>query len=529
MSHGAPEPGDLLDARYRLGPRLGTGGMGAVYRAEQLSIGRSVAIKLLHETGKDDGYRRFVEEARSASALQHPHIVEVYDFGRADDGTPYLVMELVDGRPLSTLLAERALGRRDALTVALQVWTALQAAHALGIVHADVKPANIMVGERVGVGVVAKLVDFGIARSATSDDRRIVGSPRYMAPEQFRGHAVDGRADIYALGVVLHEMVTGRPPFEAPTPAEYARAHLEQTPGDLPDDALGDLVRQCLSKHPWQRPTTPDALRRLLQDLDDAEPLPSSTAGEETHDFTAGDTAEASLDVGSRIVDADGVAWVIRQVQLRDARRLHVVAEHDGELRRFVRLHDPDAPGWELELWRDRWLTRLAAIDPTHLCALDRAWWDHDAWVLSGPPPRRPAPHGAGDDPHAVADPRPCVRPPRSRGRTARRRRGPRRPLPRVDPARRRPAAGRPLRGPAASTRVRHPDHRRPHGRVPRSRAARGRRPDRSGARCLRRGCGRRVAANGPRPPRGHADGSRPARSQALVPRCPWGRPPRAR
>lgn len=385
MSHGAPEPGDLLDARYRLGPRLGTGGMGAVYRAEQLSIGRSVAIKLLHETGKDDGYRRFVEEARSASALQHPHIVEVYDFGRADDGTPYLVMELVDGRPLSTLLAERALGRRDALTVALQVWTALQAAHALGIVHADVKPANIMVGERVGVGVVAKLVDFGIARSATSDDRRIVGSPRYMAPEQFRGHAVDGRADIYALGVVLHEMVTGRPPFEAPTPAEYARAHLEQTPGDLPDDALGDLVRQCLSKHPWQRPTTPDALRRLLQDLDDAEPLPSSTAGEETHDFTAGDTAEASLDVGSRIVDADGVAWVIRQVQLRDARRLHVVAEHDGELRRFVRLHDPDAPGWELELWRDRWLTRLAAIDPTHLCALDRAWWDHDAWVLSGP------------------------------------------------------------------------------------------------------------------------------------------------
>ena len=204
--------------RYRMLSEIGRGAMGIVYRGEDEALGRSVAIKTIlasMKTEEQAGYlARFRQEAKALGGLNHPNIITVYEFGD-EDGVAYLAMEYLEGRELRTLIATRSLDLVTAVDIAAQVAEGLAFAHARGVVHRDVKPGNVMVVE----GNRAKIMDFGIARVRISDVKTqtgtLLGSPKYMSPEQVLGRPADHRADIFSLGVVLHEMLTGAPPFTA--------------------------------------------------------------------------------------------------------------------------------------------------------------------------------------------------------------------------------------------------------------------------------------------------------------------------
>ncbi|MBM7517519.1 serine/threonine-protein kinase [Nocardioides nitrophenolicus] len=252
--------------RYRLDSMIATGGMGVVWRATDTRLGRPVAVKVLKPEYADDAMfrSRFEGEARSAAALHHPGIAGVYDYGAGEDGgdlPPYLVMELVDGQPLSALLANaRASGRTlDTAVVQdlmAQAADALGVAHRAGIVHRDVKPANLLVTPERAV----KITDFGIARAldsvALTRTGSVMGTPQYLSPEQARGNPSTPASDVYSLGVVAFECLSGRRPFEAETPVATALAHLQQPVPQLPPSVPGPLaavVRRALAKDPAER------------------------------------------------------------------------------------------------------------------------------------------------------------------------------------------------------------------------------------------------------------------------------------
>ena len=244
--------------RYEIIREIGRGGMATVYLARDPNFQREVAIKVLpHEALHDSSlYQRFQREARTIASLEHPAIVPVYDFGE-EDGQPFLVMRYLSGGSLSAKIKAGPLPIAEAAKVLLRIGDALDAAHAKGIVHRDLKPANILFDQYGN----AYLSDFGIAQlsEATSPltGSAILGTPAYMSPEQIRGDGkVDGRADIYALGIVLFEMLTGKTPFKADTPAQMMMMHLANpTPrlpeekSDLPDTINGVLIR-AMAKDP---------------------------------------------------------------------------------------------------------------------------------------------------------------------------------------------------------------------------------------------------------------------------------------
>jgi serine/threonine protein kinase len=262
-------------ASYRIERLLGRGGMGSVYAAVHTGIGRLVAIKVLHaeHAGIPEYARRFIDEARAVNLIQHPNIVDIHDTGQAPDGSAYLVMEYLHGQPLAMRMRWSG-GRLGHATLrfARQIASALAAAHARGIVHRDLKPDNVMIvgdpempdGERV------KVLDFGIAKlgaaHARLDLRRtaqasIMGTPTYMAPEQCRGaESVDPQADVYALGVILYQLLAGRPPFIARTTSEMLAMHQFATPAPLAHAdphipvRLAGLVHAMLAKEPQARP-----------------------------------------------------------------------------------------------------------------------------------------------------------------------------------------------------------------------------------------------------------------------------------
>jgi serine/threonine-protein kinase len=250
--------------RYRLDSRIATGGMGEVWRATDQVLGREVAVKLLKAEYADDAtFRsRFETEARNAAALHHPHVASVFDFGELpadDDGVPqpYLVMELVRGQPLSALLrgGER-MPPDTAADLIGQAADGIAAAHALGIVHRDVKPANLLVTPDGSV----KITDFGIARAADAvaltQTGQVVGTPQYLSPEQAEGKPATGASDIYSLGVVLYECLAGRRPFDGDSAVATALSHLRDEPPPLPDDVpehLRETVRVALAKDPSAR------------------------------------------------------------------------------------------------------------------------------------------------------------------------------------------------------------------------------------------------------------------------------------
>jgi serine/threonine protein kinase len=203
---------------YRLIDTVGTGGMGVVYRAEQLPLGRIVALKVIRpETSESDDYRaRFLREARLAAAVDHPHIVSVFDFGE-HAGRLYLTMQWVDGVDLQRLIDQRRLDPGRAVRIGTQIAAALGAVHRVGMLHRDIKPANILVRD-IGGEVHAYLTDFGIAKLAEAEGGltrtgMVIGTSGYLSPEQLRGQQPDARSDLYALGCVMFEALTGHHPF----------------------------------------------------------------------------------------------------------------------------------------------------------------------------------------------------------------------------------------------------------------------------------------------------------------------------
>lgn len=265
--------GMLLNNRYQLLERLGAGGMSDVFRARDLMLERSVAIKVLHENYSNDTafQQRFRQEARAAANLSHPNIVTVHDFG-LDHGQLFIVMEHIPGKDLKTLLRQR--GRysvEEAIPLMVQACAGIGYAHRAGLVHCDIKPHNMIVTPDGRL----KVTDFGIARalSTISPDERadvVWGSPQYFSPEQAVGEPPSPASDVYSLGVVLYEVLTGALPFTAPTSEELARMHLEMPPippseyvPDIPS-ALEQIVLKVLAKEPAARYRTADQLGRVL-------------------------------------------------------------------------------------------------------------------------------------------------------------------------------------------------------------------------------------------------------------------------
>jgi serine/threonine-protein kinase len=267
------ESGALLNKRYQLLEQLGTGGMSDVFRARDLMLERSVAIKVLHENySMDQAFQdRFRQEARAAANLSHPNIVTVHDFG-FDYGQLYIVMEYVPGRDLKTILRQR--GRytvEEAIPLMVQACAGIGYAHRAGLVHCDVKPHNMIVTPDSRL----KVTDFGIARALSTilpDERADVvwGSPQYFSPEQAVGEPPSPASDVYSLGIVLYEILTGALPFNAHTSEDLARMHLEDQPipvseyiPDIPP-ALEQIVMKVLAKEPSARYRTADQLGRVL-------------------------------------------------------------------------------------------------------------------------------------------------------------------------------------------------------------------------------------------------------------------------
>ncbi|MFF5075753.1 serine/threonine-protein kinase [Actinoplanes sp. NPDC000266] len=275
------ESGQLIAGRYRLGEQLGRGGMAVVWRADDEVLGREVAVKVLSPSlaGDPELRRRIRDEARAVARLRHVNVVAVYDYGEfADSGhtLSFVVMELVDGRTLADMLTGGRLPWQVAVLIGAQVAAALAAAHADGIVHRDVKPANIMV---TGSGV--KLVDFGISATVgvlDGQDGQVLGTPAYLAPERIAGGPVRPATDVYALGLLLHLALAGRMPWDASTVTQMVRAHVYAKPDPLPPIAglpseVRRLVARCLTKNAADRPSSIE----VSEVLGELAGLPSAT------------------------------------------------------------------------------------------------------------------------------------------------------------------------------------------------------------------------------------------------------------
>ncbi|MEU4567766.1 serine/threonine-protein kinase [Micromonospora sp. NPDC023956] len=267
-----------LDGRYRLEQRIGLGGMSEVWRAHDVVLDRTVAVKLILP-GQDDGptsVERIRAEARSAARLVHPNVASVHDFGTSSTATgqpvPYIVMELAEGETLAAHVRSGPLDWRIAARVCAEVSAALSAAHAQGIVHRDVKPANVVL---TPAGV--KVLDFGIATPTGTRDQvpegMVVGTPAYLAPEQLAHHPATTAADMYALGVLLYYCLTGRLPYPTASAAQLLATGRRQAPEPLPPiDGLptevADLCQRCLAEDPLARPTSLVAALVLAEAVD---------------------------------------------------------------------------------------------------------------------------------------------------------------------------------------------------------------------------------------------------------------------
>ncbi len=273
-----PRVGRLIAGRYAVESTLGLGGMATVYRGDEIASGRPVAIKIMHQAlvGEADLRERFRREARTAAAIAHENVVEVLDAGETEDGHPFLVMELLEGETLRAMVRRGPLPVPQVLALGAQIARGLARAHDLGIVHRDLKPENVFVVKRDG-GLVAKLVDFGIAHAR--EDKRLtvagtlLGTPHYLAPERVNGRECDPSSDLYALGVVLFEMVTGQLPFESESLQGFLFHHLESEPArpstlapQCPR-ALESLILRLLAKTKKERPVDGHQVVRELEGM----------------------------------------------------------------------------------------------------------------------------------------------------------------------------------------------------------------------------------------------------------------------
>ena len=264
--------GLVLDGRYRLERPLAEGGMGAVWVAQQLALERQVAVKVLHATD-EAAQARLRHEALALAAVHHPAVVQVYDYGETEAGVPYAVMELVHGESLGAYLRRMgALPAEEAVALVLPLLEGLAAAHQVGIVHRDIKPDNVILAV-ASSGVAPKLLDFGIARREDVDrltaEGSLVGTPAYMAPEQVRGGEIDERVDVWAMGVLLYQLIAGETPFAADNVFAVMRSLLDNPP-PYPRRARGlngrlwAILMAALRKDPAERTPSALALREAL-------------------------------------------------------------------------------------------------------------------------------------------------------------------------------------------------------------------------------------------------------------------------
>jgi serine/threonine-protein kinase len=371
---GAPEageaaelrPGTVLDGRWRIEALLGTGGMGAVYRAEHVHIGRKAAVKVLHaDLSRSAAERdRFRREARVATRLRSPHVVEVFDFGEDAAGRPYLAMELLEGEPMRAVLdREGRLAPERAVRLLRQLLDGLAAAHAGGVVHRDLKPENLWLS---GAGAEERLrvLDFGIAKwsEARPDAIRtqvglVVGTPEYLAPEQAVGGEVDRRADLYATGILAFVMLTGRHPFDTSDVRALVAAHaFEKVPSlssALPDLAawprLVDFVGRATEKDRARRPGSAAELSALLAGAETpvravaapetaAADAPRARPGRISRTSLLGiPSAELPATVNLTLVRVEIAEWAERAGALAPGARAQALAEHDALVLPVVR------------------------------------------------------------------------------------------------------------------------------------------------------------------------------------------------
>lgn len=414
MTHPNPGhdlSGSTLAGRYRLERQLGRGGMGAVYAAADPQAQRWVAVKLL--TGSTPELRaRFAKEAQILGALQSPHALKLFDYGEDDDGTPYLVSELLQGRPLSELIADRRqLSEVVTLHILHGVAEALAEAHAAGIVHRDIKPANIFISV-VGDREYVKLLDFGIAKAlaepALTRAGLLVGTPQYMAPEQgIEGYA-DSRSDIYALGVVAYECLSGERPFQSESLIALLRKHAEEppiplstrSPPALVSRELEALVLSMLAKRPADRPANGLELRARVEELQERRPN------------TASDRVRTLIDVELREWAARGEAHTgllpthIPEA-LSDTRRLP--APVNGVTQPVELDLAPLRPPSSAATREPRSRVRILAVGACALAGLVAGafWWSERTAALETPGPATVVVHEPDQRPEAAPPPEP--------------------------------------------------------------------------------------------------------------------------
>lgn len=275
---------------YRIIERIGTGGMGSVYKAEQPSMNRLVAIKVLHAKFADrkDLASRFRREARTMSQLSHPNTARVHKFGVLEDGSSYFVMDFLEGKNLAHVVRQQGpMDAERAINIMVQVCGALDEAHRAGIIHRDLKPENIFLTRHMGGDDFPKVLDFGLAKVGEKQMGRgsmmltqqgmVFGTPEFMSPEQTQGETLDRRSDIYSLGLILYELLTGKLPFDATKPIDVMKAHVKEQPIPLSarvpglnfPEPLGAVIAKALAKRPADRYASAlefaEALRSCLQ------------------------------------------------------------------------------------------------------------------------------------------------------------------------------------------------------------------------------------------------------------------------
>ncbi len=286
----SPDPmiGTLLDGRYLLLSLLGEGGMGYVYRANHVLMDKPVAVKLIHAelAHMEDVAKRFEREAKSSSRLTDPHCITVTDFGRTDDGTLYLVMEILEGDELDVRLEEQvALPVGETIRIISQILMGLAHAHEQGVVHRDLKPENVFLVDHGDEKDFVKILDFGIAKLAAGGSSEnltksgvVFGTPKYLSPEQALGDKTDHRVDLYAVGIMLYELLTGQPPFDAETAMDTLSMHLTKDPPSLAEfgsfpRGLQEVFNKALAKKPEDRYASAEEFRAALEAIDsDGDP-----------------------------------------------------------------------------------------------------------------------------------------------------------------------------------------------------------------------------------------------------------------
>jgi len=283
-----PYIGQDIAGQFRIIERIGSGGMGAVYKAEQPDMNRFVAIKILHPkyVSRPDLVARFRREARAMSHLSHPNTARVFLYGQLEDNSCYIVMEHLAGMNLAQhVKAHGPFEVSRAINIMIQVCGALEEAHRAGIVHRDLKPENIFLSTQGGIEDYPKVLDFGLAKVSEREMRpgsliltqegMVFGTPEFMSPEQAQGKTLDARSDIYSLASILFEMLTGKLPFEAKQPMDFIAHHIQTPPAHLAERlptrefpaGLDDVIQHCLAKRPEDRPASSNDFAMMLKEV----------------------------------------------------------------------------------------------------------------------------------------------------------------------------------------------------------------------------------------------------------------------